>query len=261
MTFSLSLGLAGEKTFAAHRLYGYYGGVACRTLRLLSRDLLWFFWGGIARAPLAGRAGAQRRFSPPPPGRRQVLFSFRTPPNGGAVSFFEAFSMLYVFAAICIALMILSLMLIVFGLPGNWVILILTALWAFFTDAPGFSLQVFALLAGMAVLGELVEFAAGYYGVKRFGGSSKGSVGGMIGALVGAVLCAPLFFGFGALLGALAGGFTGCFLVEKGAGTATNTAARAAFGATLGRFGGFVVKLGIGVGMIWLTAPRIWGSI
>jgi hypothetical protein len=38
-------------------------------------------------------------------------------------------------------------------------------------------------------------------------------------------------------------------------------AMNAAFGATMGRFGGFVVKLGIGIGMIWLIVPRLWSSI
>jgi hypothetical protein len=74
-------------------------------------------------------------------------------------------------------------------------------------------------------------------------------------------LCAPLFFGFGALLGALGGGFAGCWLVEKFSGANSSDAANAAFGATLGRFGGFVVKLGIGIGMIWLIVPRLWSGI
>lgn len=169
--------------------------------------------------------------------------------------------MLYLFAIICIALMILSLMLLFLGLPGNWVILLLAGLWAFFTADPHLTWPFFLLLAGMAGVGEAVEFLAGYFGVKRFGGSNKGSIGGMIGALVGGILCAPLFFGFGALLGALGGGFLGCYLLEKLHGSAHVPAVRAAFGATLGRFGGFLVKLGIGIGMIWMAAPRIWAGI
>lgn len=152
-------------------------------------------------------------------------------------------------------------MLIFFGLPGNWVILALISAWVFFTGAEGFGWQFFALAVSLAAAGEAVEFLAGYYGAKRFGGSNAGSMGGMVGALAGAVLCAPLFFGFGALLGALAGGFTGCFIVEKGRGADSHAAASAALGATLGRFGGFVIKLGIGIGLIWISAPLIWASI
>lgn len=169
--------------------------------------------------------------------------------------------MSYLFAVICIALMVLSLMLIFLSLPGTWAILALSGLWAFLTGAPEFNWQFFALLAGLAGLGELVEFLAGYFGSKRYGGSNKGSIGGMIGAVVGAILCAPFFFGLGALPGALAGSFTGTFLMEKSCGMDSAAAAKAAYGATLGRFGGFVVKLGIGTCMVWMSATRIWAGL
>jgi uncharacterized protein YqgC (DUF456 family) len=170
--------------------------------------------------------------------------------------------MTHVLALICIVLMVLALMLIFLGLPGTWVIVGLVGVWAgLFAPAGVFGWTFFLLLIGMAAIGEVVEFAAGYYGTRRFGGSNKGSLGGMIGAIVGGILCAPLFFGFGALLGALGGGFAGCFLLEKVHGASGKDASRAAMGATLGRFGGFVVKLGIGIGIIWLSAPRIWGGV
>jgi uncharacterized protein YqgC (DUF456 family) len=169
--------------------------------------------------------------------------------------------MMYILAAVCIALMVLSLLLIFLGLPGTWAIIAIVALWSFWTDSLYFGWSFFFLLIGLAGLGELVEFIAGYYGAKRFGGSSKGSIGGIIGALVGGFMCAPIFFGLGALPGALAGGFAGCFLMEKIHGAGSMPAAKAALGATLGRFGGFVVKLSIGIGIICLSAPTIWKSI
>jgi len=167
----------------------------------------------------------------------------------------------YLLAVGCIVLMVLALFLIFLGLPGTWSILGITALWAFLTNAPNFSGTFFLLLICLAAVGEAVEFIATYFGAKKYGGSGKGSIGGMIGALIGGILCAPLFFGFGALLGALGGGFAGCWLVEKCSGANNANAANAAFGATLGRFGGFVVKLGIGIGMIWLIVPRLWSGI
>lgn len=174
---------------------------------------------------------------------------------------FKEQQVLYLFAVICIVLMVLSLMLIFLSLPGNWVILILAGLWSFFTQAAGFGWSFFALLIGLAALGELVEFLAGYFGSKRYGGTNKGSVGGMIGAVAGAILCAPFFFGLGALPGALAGSFTGTFLMEKSHGMESQAAINAAFGSTLGRFGGFVVKLGIGISMVWMCATRIWAGL
>lgn len=168
--------------------------------------------------------------------------------------------MAHILAVCCIALMIFSLMLIFLGLPGNWLILALAGLWAFFADSVHLGWQFFVLAAGLAGLGEVVEFLAGYYGAKRFGGTKKGSMGGIVGAIVGGIVGAPFLFGFGALPGALAGGFAGCFCMEKLHGASGGAAASSALGSTLGRFGGFVVKLSIGIGIIWMAAPLIWKS-
>lgn len=165
-----------------------------------------------------------------------------------------------VLAVICIALMVLSLMLLFLSLPGNWVILGIAALWSFFGPEP-LSWNILIVLLVMAIVGEVLEFFAGTVVAKHFGGSSKGSVGGIIGAIVGAILCAPLFFGFGALLGALGGAFIGSFSVEKLTGMETKAAVNAATGTTLGRLGGFFIKLGLGVSMIILAAPRIWDTL
>lgn len=168
--------------------------------------------------------------------------------------------MLYILAALCIAVMIASLFLLILGLPGNWIIFALTLAWSLLSGA-AFGWQFFVLLLGLATLGEVMEFAAGHFGGKRFGGTGKGSLGGIIGALALGIMCAPLLFGLGALLGALAGGFLGSLIFEKLHGMETGKAAKAAFGNMLGRFGGFLAKLGIGITLIVLAAPRIWGSL
>lgn len=168
--------------------------------------------------------------------------------------------MAYALAVLCMALMVASLFLLVLGLPGNWLIFGLALAWSFISGAD-FGWQFFGVLLGLALFGEAVEFAAGYFGGKRFGGTGKGSVGGIIGALALGILCAPLMFGLGALLGALAGGFLGSFLFETLHGMEANKAAKAAFGTMLGRFGGFLAKLGVGITLIVLSAPRIWLSI
>ena len=164
-------------------------------------------------------------------------------------------------AVICTVLLILALFLIILSLPGTWVILGLTGLWAAFVDGPDFTPRFFIILAALAAAGEIAEFFAGHFGAKKFGGSNKGSVGGIIGAIIGAIFCAPFLFGLGALLGALAGGFLGCWLVERNRGMPNKEALRAAFGATLGRFGGFMIKLGVGITMLVFAIPAIWASV
>ena len=169
--------------------------------------------------------------------------------------------MTYILAVLCIAVMILSLILIFMQMPGTWIIIGLTALWAFFAAPGHFGRQYIACIVALGVVGEVLEFCAGYFGGKKFGGTSQGGYGSIVGAVVGAILGAPVAFGLGALPGALAGAFAGSFLVEKRRGMETAGAFRAAFGATLGRFGGFVAKLGIGIAVIWMSIPRIWESI
>ncbi len=173
--------------------------------------------------------------------------------------------MTYALAVTAITLMVISLMLLMFGLPGNWVVLALAGLWELFFSAPGggpvFGWKLFLIMGGLALAGEIVEFFLGNYGAKKYGGSGKGSLGGMAGAFAGAIFGAAFLLGFGALPGALAGAFCGCFIVEKLCGKAGGPAAKAAWGAALGRFGGFVVKLGIGVTMVWISAGHMWGSV
>jgi uncharacterized protein YqgC (DUF456 family) len=168
--------------------------------------------------------------------------------------------MSYILAVICLTLMLLSLILIFMGLPGNWVIIALTATWAFWSEV-SFGWQFFALIIGLAALGEILEFMGGIVMAKRFGGTGKGNIGGIIGAIIGAIVCAPILFGLGALPGALAGGFAGCFILETISGMKPKQAFSSSVGTVIGRFGGFVLKLGIGVSIICMSVPRIWSTL
>lgn len=169
--------------------------------------------------------------------------------------------MIYLPAIIVTLLLVLSLFLIFFSLPGTWAILIITTLWSFFFSPQGLGYGLLAILLILAVVGEVIEFAASYFGTKKFGGSNKGSIGGMVGALIGAISMAPILFGLGALVGALMGAFTGCFIVEFFRGVELVPAVRSAWGTTLGRFAGFIAKLGIGVTMLYYSLPAIWQGI
>ncbi|MDR1125652.1 MAG: DUF456 domain-containing protein, partial [Deltaproteobacteria bacterium] len=124
-----------------------------------------------------------------------------------------------------------------------------------------FGWSFFLPLLGLAALGEGIEFLAGILGAKYFGGTRKGNWGGIIGAMAGGILCAPILFGLGALPGALAGAFAGCYVLERAHGMENKPALSAALGTTLGRFGGFLVKLAIGIALIALITVRIWETL
>lgn len=66
-------------------------------------------------------------------------------------------------------------------------------------------------------------------------------------------------FGVGAVFGALFGAWAGCFLAELLIRRQPSAVAfRAAQGAFVGRFLGMVVKFGLGMAMLALTASNLW---
>lgn len=164
----------------------------------------------------------------------------------------------FIFGTLFYLLMLGSLALIIFGLPGTWLIIVLNGFYALLSGGDAFTWEFFIWLLGLAVFGEIAEFFLGHYGAKRFGGSNKGSFAGIIGAIVGSIFGAPFFFGVGALFGALFGAFVACTLVELMSGLEFSKAAHAGFGTALGRFGGFVVKIGVGVTMLVMSWPVIF---
>lgn len=127
-----------------------------------------------------------------------------------------------VLVLLCIVLWGLNL----FALPGNWLAVLLLALYAWLGPQEGrTAISFYPVVAALvcALLAEILEFAAGAFGAKRAGGSRRGTImaviGSMIGAvlgavvglpipLVGPVLAAILFAGVGATAGAVYGEWT-----------------------------------------------------
>lgn len=150
-----------------------------------------------------------------------------------------------------------SLVSLFFGLPGTWMILGATALYAFVTGFTPVGGGLLLLLALLALAGEVVEYLLGIAGARRFGSSNRGIVFSILGGFVGAAVGAPLFFGFGAVLGALAGAFLGAVLIEiLTYGRAEwRKAVRSGWGNFVGRIVGMITKMSIAIGMIvWVAA-------
>ena len=144
-------------------------------------------------------------------------------------------------------------------LPGNWAMVALVVAWALLVPGNGLGLMFFVLFIGLAIAGELVEFGAQIWGARKYGSSRVSTWAGIVGAIVGAVFGAPFMFGVGAVFGALFGAWAGCFLAEVLSRRQLTAAAfRAAQGAFVGRFLGMVVKFGLGMAMLALTASHVW---
>jgi uncharacterized protein YqgC (DUF456 family) len=154
-------------------------------------------------------------------------------------------------------LLLLGLIGLFFGLPGTWLILVATTVYAWVTGFAQIGGGMLLSLALLTLVGEVVEYLFGIAGARRFGSSGRGILFSILGGFVGAVVGAPLFFGFGAVLGALVGAFLGAVLIELlTQGTAEwRKAVRSGWGNFLGRIAGVITKMAISIGMIvWITA-------
>lgn len=104
----------------------------------------------------------------------------------------------------CLAGVVLA----VVQLPGTWVILAAAIAYAWHGDWSRLTPTVLAVLAGMALVGELIEFLASALVVRRAGASRRASWYALGGGFVGMfVFSLPL-----PVIGTVAGGVIGCFV-------------------------------------------------
>jgi hypothetical protein len=115
----------------------------------------------------------------------------------------------------------------------------------------------------MALLGELIEFAAGAAGAAKSGGSRRGMILSMLGAMGGSIAGAMLgvFIPIpviGSLIGAVAGGalgaFGGAYAGESWKGKLEHERLAVSMAAMAGRVFGTLGKLWIGAVMVVITS-------
>jgi hypothetical protein len=170
----------------------------------------------------------------------------------------------YLWASLLVAFNLLACFATLLTLPGNWFIVAATAVFALIYNAPGepgISWWTVGGLVGLALLGEVLEFAAGAMGAAKHGGTRRGMLLSLVGAAVGSIwgafltlpipLVGPLF---GALGGGALGAFCGAFLGEKWAGKTTGQSAAVGKGAFIGRLLGTGGKMAIGMVMVIVAA-------
>lgn len=147
---------------------------------------------------------------------------------------------------------IFGVLLNIVGLPGNWLLVLAMAVFAW---ATGWDVYVgpwaLASVVVIALLGELAEFVAGGAGAKSAGATKRGMAGAIIGGFLGAIFLSiiPLPI-ISQIVGACAGAFIGAFvveyLIEPNAGRSTAIG----IGAAKGRLWGIVIKLTVGLLML-----------
>jgi uncharacterized protein len=156
-----------------------------------------------------------------------------------------------------------------FMLPGNWVMVGLAAVCAILLPEQegglGISWWAVLVLAALAGLGEMIEFAAGAAGAAKQGASRRAMflslVGAMLGSIAGAIIGVPVpVVGpiIAALGGAAGGAFLGAYLGETWKGRSGEERMNVSKGALVGRLLGTVGKLMVGsVMVVYITIESL----
>jgi uncharacterized protein YqgC (DUF456 family) len=163
--------------------------------------------------------------------------------------------MLYVWLVILVLLNAVCLALVLFGLPGNWLMVILTCLFAWWRwDEGVFSGGTLIAIVVLALMGEMIELLAGMTGARRSGTSWRGAIAAIFGAMLGALagtfsIPIPLV---GTLTGASVGAGLAVWVVETSRGQSAEHSLHRAVHAGLGQILGTSSKMAVGI-LIWFV--------
>ena len=164
------------------------------------------------------------------------------------------------FALLLIGVLLVCLALTMLGLPGNWLIVAATAIYAYLTSAQSSAAigwKPIVVLLVLASLGEVIELLAAATGTAKAGGSKRSAALALAGSIAGAVigiivgipvpllgpiLAALLFAGLGACVGAMLG--------ELWVGQNLDASWRIGQAAFWGRLAGTLGKMLVGVVMV-----------
>jgi hypothetical protein len=146
------------------------------------------------------------------------------------------------------------------ALPGNWIIVFGSAIFAWLVKAPdggGISWPIVGVLLVLAILGEVAEFMAGMVGAAKYGASRRAMVLSVVGSIVGSIMGAacgmpvPIIGpAIAALLGGAIGAAAGAALGEDWKGRKLDDSLQVGAAAFWGRILGTTGKVIIGATMV-----------
>jgi hypothetical protein len=164
----------------------------------------------------------------------------------------------YAGLTIFILVLLIGFFSILLGLPGTLVILFDVLAYALVTGFDKIGFWILLALVVIAAVAESLEFLLGVAWARRYGTSKRGVVASLIGGILGAILLTPAFLGLGALLGSFLGALLGAFVAEVLDQRKLKPAARAGFGALMGRLAGLFAKGLCALAMVIITLMAIY---
>ena len=145
-----------------------------------------------------------------------------------------------------VACYVAGLVLIPLGLPGLWLMVLGVLGYGWLTAFRSVGIGIMALVVGLALLGEGIEWWLGFRFAERYGGSRRAGWGALVGGLVGAAIGLPVPI-VGSVIGAFVGSFVGAALLEYTRSARAGVAVSAGWGAVLGRGAAAAVKVALGL--------------
>ena len=147
---------------------------------------------------------------------------------------------------------ILSLVLIVLGMPGLWVMVASAVVYNMIVPGDPIGWVTLVAVGVLALVAELLEFTLSGRYARKYGGSRRAGWGAILGGIVGAMVGFPVPI-IGPIIGAFVGSFLGALIAELTAGASPGDATRVAKGALIGRVVSTMLKIGIGFTIgIWI---------
>jgi len=150
------------------------------------------------------------------------------------------------------AVIILSLILIVLGLPGLWIMVASAVVYNMIVPGDPIGWVSLIAVAVLALVAELLEFTMTGRYARKYGGSRRAGWGAILGGIIGAMVGFPVPI-VGPIIGAFVGSFVGALVAELTIGASATDATRVAKGALIGRVVSTMLKIGIGFTIgIWI---------
>jgi uncharacterized protein YqgC (DUF456 family) len=147
---------------------------------------------------------------------------------------------------VLVLLMLGGLALNLMSLPGLWVMLGSTALYAWATGFAYISWPGLLLLLVLCLLAELGETVLGGAAAKKAGGSTRAALGALVGGVLGAFFLTFGLFIIGTIIGAVLGAFLGALAAEWTVAADGFHSARVGYAAAKGRLLATLIKLMFG---------------
>ena len=155
------------------------------------------------------------------------------------------------------AVLLLSLIMIPFGMPGTLVMFAAALCYKLLVPQGGIGWPSVVVVGVLMAIAEGLEWTLAARFAKKYGGSRRAGWGAVIGGMVGAFMGVPIPI-VGSIVGAFAGAFVGALVFEMSRGSGGGTATKVAWGALIGRVAAAAIKIAIGFVMaVWLMAAAL----